>query len=61
LPCKGCAGRMRKLLERDGYVYDDESKDWTAPDGRKVKDEDVELHHSREAAKLLVEKLRRYV
>ena len=52
---------MRKLLERDGYVYDDESKDWTAPDGRKVKDEDVELHHSREAAKLLVEKLRRYV
>lgn len=49
------------MLERDGYTYDEASNDWTAPDGRKVKDEDVEQHHSREAAKLLIERLRRYV
>lgn len=61
MPCKGCAKRARRMLERDGYAYDEVAKEWTAPTGEKIEDAYVEEHHSKLAAKLLYEKLRRYV
>jgi hypothetical protein len=52
---------MRWILERAGYEYREESEDWRGPNGETVADEDVEAHHSREAAKLVLNKLKQYV